>query len=407
MPDASLLKERPKSADKEYAGKDSTSGTVGMTPLIDTLRARLADRKDSEHGQALVRIVIVSIVLIYSFTSYFAARVDEPGLQAARLVAILSISVSLAIFAAIVISPTAYVPRRLIGMLHDVSAISLAIYFGEEAGAAVAVVYLWITIGNGFRFGIAYLYACAISCIAGFLLVYFSSDFWRTQTSLSINIVLVMLVVPPYVGSLLRSLHAAKDRLQEQASFDSLTGLLRRSEMETALESLFSGRRTNHVVLFCDLDHFKEVNDVAGHAAGDKLLADVGEIINGSVRRDDLCGRMGGDEFCVLLRGCSLEKGREIAEEIRSRITSYRLAWGTDYFSVGVSIGVAPTEAVNDADSLIRLADAACYAAKNAGKNKVHVVDPRVSTLDTQKIRCLYDEKGKPVPHGKRKPGTI
>ena len=216
-----------------------------------------------------------------------------------------------------------------------------------------------------------------------------------------------MLVVPPYVGSLLRSLHAARDRLQEQASFDSLTGLLRRSEMERALESLFVGNHYGHVVLFCDLDHFKEVNDVAGHAAGDKLLADVGEIIQAAVRRDDLCGRMGGDEFCVLLRGCSIEKGREIAEEIRSRITSYRLAWGTDYFWVGVSIGVAPTDAVNDADSLVRLADAACYAAKNAGKNKVHVVDPRVSTIDTQKIRSLYDDRGQPVQQGRRNPGTV
>ena len=377
-----------------------------MMPLIDTMRARLADRKDSEHGQALVRIAIVSIVLVYFFSPFFAARADATDLQSARWLAAASILVSLAIFAAIVAAPAASVPRRLIGMLHDVAAISLSIYFGEGAGAAVAVVYLWITIGNGFRFGIAYLYACAALSISGFLTVYFTNEYWRTQSSLSINILLAMLIVPPYVGSLLKSLHAAKDKLQEQASFDSLTGLLRRAEMESALESLFASNRSGHVVLFCDLDHFKEVNDVAGHAAGDKLLADVGEIVKGSIRRDDLCGRMGGDEFCVLLRNCSLEKGREIAEEVRSRVTSYRLAWGTDYFWVGVSIGVAPTDAVNDADSLIRLADAACYAAKNAGKNKVHVVDPRVSTLDTQKIRCLYDERGRPVQQGKRNPGA-
>ncbi len=376
-------------------------------PFIDRIRARLAERTDSEHGQALVRIAIVSIVFVYFFSPLFAARADETSLQSARLLAVLSLSVSLAIFAAIVFAPAASVPRRLIGMLHDVTAISLAIYFGKGAGAAVAVVYLWITIGNGFRYGVAYLYACAVLSISGFLLVYFSSEYWRSQPSLSINILLAMLVVPPYVGSLLKSLHVAKDKLQEQASFDSLTGLLRRSQMETALESVFAADREGHVVLFCDLDHFKEVNDVAGHAAGDKLLTDVGEIIKGSVRRDDLCGRMGGDEFCVLLRGCSLEKGREIAEDIRSRITSYRLAWGTDYFWVGVSIGVAPTDAVNDADSLVRLADAACYAAKNAGKNKVHVVDPRVSTLDTQKIRCLYDEQGRPLQPGRRSPGAV
>ncbi len=362
-------------------------------PLIETMRARLADRTDSEHGQAIVRIVFVSIVFVYFFSPVFAARADASSVQSARILGLTSISVSIAIFAAIVLWPMASVPRRLVGMIHDVAAISLAMYFGNSVGAAVAVVYLWITIGNGFRYGVAYLYGCAALCISGFLIVYFSSEYWRSQPELSLNILLAMLVVSPFVGSLLRSLHAAKDRLQEQASFDSLTGLLRRSEMETALASIFAGAHEGHVVLFCDLDRFKEVNDVAGHAAGDKLLTDIGQIIKGSVRRDDLCGRIGGDEFCVFLHDCSLEKGREIAEKIRSRVTSYRLAWGTEYYCVGVSIGVAPTDAVKDAESILRLADAACYAAKNAGRNRVHIVDPRWSTLETQKIRVLFDER--------------
>ncbi len=281
--------------------------------------------------------------------------------------------------------------RRFVGMVHDVTAISLSMYLGEGAGAAVGVIYLWITVGNGFRYGVRYLYACATLCIAGFGIVYLSSDYWQQQGLLSLNILLAMLVVPPYVGSLLRSLHSAKDALQQQASTDALTGLLSRMEMENAIEALFDGDASGHILLYSDLDRFKEVNDVAGHAAGDKLLADVGEIIRKSVRRDDLCGRMGGDEFCVLLRDCGLERGRELAEEIRSKTTGYRLAWGTEYFSVGMSIGVAPSDAVNDAASLFRLADAACYAAKNSGRNRVHVVDPRTDLLDTQKIRLLFE----------------
>ena len=211
-----------------------------------------------------------------------------------------------------------------------------------------------------------------------------------------------MLIVPPYVGSLLRSLHAAKDALQHQASTDTLTGLLSRMEMESAVESLFVGNASGHVLLYCDLDRFKEVNDVAGHAAGDKLLADIGKTIRNSVRKNDLCGRMGGDEFCVLLQDCALERGRELAEEIRSKTTGYRLAWGNEVFSVGVSVGVAPSDAVSDAESLFRLADAACYAAKNAGRNRVHVVDPRTDMLDTQKIRQLFEE-----PRKERDPRAI
>lgn len=359
---------------------------------LTSLRQRLADRTDSEHSQSIVRLVIVLIVLAYFFSDFFSAKIDDINrLQMARSIVLLSFTASIAIFACILWRPAKSVVRRLAGMIHDVAAISGAMYLGEAAGAAISVVYLWITLGNGFRYGVGYLYGCAALSIAGFLVVYFSSEYWQEQVTLSANIVLIMLVVPPYVGSLLRSLHAAKDQLQHRASFDALTGLLSRAEIEAAVESLFLGDHSGHVLLFCDLDRFKEVNDLAGHAAGDKLLADVAQIICHSVRKSDLSGRIGGDEFCVLLPNCSLEKGREIAEEIRSNTTGYRLAWGTQYFSVGVSIGVAPTGAVSDPDSLFRLADAACYAAKNAGRNRVHVVDPRTDHLDTQKIRQLVD----------------
>ena len=371
---------------------------MSVSDVLSSLQQRLRGRTDSEHGQALVRLAIVSMVCIYFFSDFFASRADEGGLHSARTLALISITVSLAIFGFIVLRPAASVIRRLIGMLHDVTAISASAYFGEGAGAAIAVIYLWITVGNGFRYGVGYLYGCATLSIAGFTLVYLSSEYWQGQDLLSLNILLAMLVVPPYVGSLLKSLHTAKDALQHQASVDSLTGLLSRSEMEAAIKALFHGDAAGDVLLYCDLDRFKEVNDVAGHAAGDKLLADIGEIIRKAVRRHDLSGRMGGDEFCILLQDCPLEKSREIAEEIRSKVTGYRLAWGTEYFSVGVSIGVAPSDAVNDAESLFRLADAACYAAKNAGRNRVHVVDPRTDHLDTQRIRQLFDPP--PNEHG-------
>ncbi len=361
----------------------------GIWPFV---KQRLAARKDSEHGQALVRVALVSIVFVYFFTDYFASRVDAEALASARWLVSISITLSLLIFAAIVWKPAKSVTRRLIGMLHDVAGISLSMYFGEGAGAAVSVIYLWITVGNGFRYGVHYLYGCAFLSLSGFGLVYVVSEFWQQQPLLSLNILLVMLVVPPYVASLLRSLHAARDALQHQASTDKLTGLLSRREMEDAVEGLFHGDANGHVLLYCDLDRFKEVNDIAGHAAGDKLLADLAEIIKKSVRSDDLSGRMGGDEFCVLLRNCRPERGRKIAEKIRSKVTGYRLAWGTEYFSVGMSIGVAPSDAVNDAESLFRLADAACYAAKNAGRNRVHIVDPGLDLVDTQEIRRLFGD---------------
>ena len=376
---------------------------MAASRVLKFVKKRLAARTDSEHGQALVRVALVSIVAVYFFTAFFESRVGEAALQSARLLTFVALAFSVAIFAAIVWRPAKSITRRFLGMIHDVTAISLSMYFGEGVGAAVGVIYLWITVGNGFRYGVRYLYACAILSLIGFGVVYLSSSYWQQQALLSLNIVLAMLVVPPYVGSLLRSLHVAKDALQLQASTDTLTGLLSRMEMENAIELLFDGDAGGHILLFCDLDRFKEVNDVAGHAAGDKLLMDLGEIIRKSVRSDDLCSRMGGDEFCILLRDCALERGREVAEKIRSKTTGYRLAWGTDYFSVGVSIGVAPSDAVNDAESMFRLADAACYAAKNAGRNRVHVVDPRTDLLDTQKIRRIYEDSAKSRRSGRYK----
>lgn len=366
---------------------------VSQLGVFTAVKTRLAERSDSEHGQAIVRLVIVAIILAYFCSDFFLDYVgDGARARQARWLATLSFVASMAIFARIVMRPSASVIRRLVGMFHDVVAISASIYLGEAAGAAVAVAYLWITIGNGFRFGIRYLYGCAAFSSAGFLAVYATSGYWQSNTTLTVNILLTLAVVPAYVGSLLKSLHEAKDQLQHQASTDSLTGLLSRAEIESSAESLLSGDSSNHVLLFCDLDRFKEVNDIAGHAAGDKLLTDIATIIRSCIRNDDLAGRIGGDEFCVLLRRCPLEAGRKVAETIRSRTAGYRLAWGTEYFSVGVSIGVAPSDAVGDAESLFRLADAACYAAKNAGRNKVHIVDPQMDHIDTQVIRKLFDD---------------
>jgi predicted signal transduction protein with EAL and GGDEF domain len=108
------------------------------------------------------------------------------------------------------------------------------------------------------------------------------------------------------------------------------------------------------------------------------------------VRGSDLCGRPGGDEFCVLLMNCDLKRARHIAEQICAKVADYRLAWGQQFFSVGISIGVAPTSAVTDAESLLRLADAACYAAKNAGRNRIHVVDPPSDAAETAQVRRLH-----------------
>lgn len=370
--------------------------TLVFLERFQALRVRLAQREDSEHIQALVRIglAVATTALLFGMDVTSVAKPDYLALGRAAIVA--SLLVSLAIFAAIVITPAVSLRRRWFAMIHDAVLLSAALFLGEAALASYAAIYLVMAVANGFRYGTPYLYASTAMALGGFTLVFALSDYWRTQTTLSTNIFVMLAAVPLYVGQLLNSLHHAKDQLREQASMDPLTGLLNRAELERRIEAILAQQPRGHAFLFCDLDHFKTVNDAAGHAAGDKLLADIAGIIRRAVRTTDLCGRPGGDEFCVLLMNCNLDRARSVAEQIRGDVSSYRLAWGQRYFSVGISIGVAPASSVSDMASLFRLADAACYAAKNAGRNQIHVVDPRIDGADTANVRRLFLEDTEP-----------
>ena len=332
--------------------------------------------------------------MVYFHSDYFAENASNAEYAyLARWAVSIAFAITIALLVALLIWPGKSVVRRTIGLFHDVTAISTAMFLGEAGAAAVAAIYLWVTLGNGFRYGTAYLYGCALLSIAGFGTVYLFSDYWHEQNVLSINILSLLAVIPPYVGGLLNSLHKARAQLKRQASVDGLTGLTNRAEFEQAIAGILDRKLVGHFLLFCDLDHFKAVNDDAGHAAGDKVLTDIGRVIQECVRGDDITARLGGDEFGVFLKNCPQNRARVIAESIRNAVSGYRLAWGTEYYRVGISVGAAPSAAVKDMQSLFRLADAACYAAKNAGRNQVHVVDPQADVADTQAIRKLFVEE--------------
>jgi Amt family ammonium transporter len=124
-----------------------------------------------------------------------------------------------------------------------------------------------------------------------------------------------------------------------------------------------------------DLDQFKVVNDTSGHAAGDQLLRRVSQILVDSVRADDTVCRLGGDEFGIILWQCPTEVAERIAESIRVSIEGFRFQWDAETYRIGVSIGGLPIDPdIGDAGELQQLADAACYAAKEAGRNRVHMV---------------------------------
>jgi Amt family ammonium transporter len=182
---------------------------------------------------------------------------------------------------------------------------------------------------------------------------------------------------------------AMERQLTYQAKHDALTGLINRREFEEQLARLIDqldDGPAQHLLCYIDLDQFKLVNDVCGHAAGDALLRQVAALLKRGLRGSDTLARLGGDEFGVILSNCHVERGVEIAEAMRERVHNFRFAWGDKLFAIGASVGLVPLSRAlgNLADALGR-ADAACYAAKDTGRNRVHVYDPDDRELSLRK----------------------
>lgn len=170
---------------------------------------------------------------------------------------------------------------------------------------------------------------------------------------------------------------AMTDQLEYQARFDELTGLVNRRAFSERLEEVDTEPSDNSqtFLMFMDLDQFKVVNDTCGHAAGDELLRVVARLIERCVREHDTVARLGGDEFALIIVGCTQEVALQRAENVRQIIQDLEFMWEDEVFRIGASIGVVPVaQSVRDLNELQQLADAACYAAKEAGRNRVHLV---------------------------------
>lgn len=165
-----------------------------------------------------------------------------------------------------------------------------------------------------------------------------------------------------------------------QATHDTLTGLVNRLEFERLLGNAIDNAQqtgAEHALFYLDLDRFKLVNDAAGHMAGDELLRMVAELLHGHLQPGDTAARLGGDEFGLLLDDCPIMPAIERARRLVEGVSGLRFQWCDTSFECGVSIGiVALTRATENTVQLLRHGDVACYAAKEAGSNRIHVFDP-------------------------------
>ncbi|MGD9832087.1 MAG: diguanylate cyclase [Piscinibacter sp.] len=168
---------------------------------------------------------------------------------------------------------------------------------------------------------------------------------------------------------------ASREQLEWSATHDALTGLANRKLFAQRLARVVEAlpRSLPAELVMIDLDHFKPINDRAGHAAGDAMLKAVAAAITSRVRATDLVVRLGGDEFALLLERCPHDNALHIAENVRLAIVAIELAWEGQTLRVGASLGVASlTPELARVDDWLAAADAACYAAKAAGRGAVH-----------------------------------
>lgn len=202
-----------------------------------------------------------------------------------------------------------------------------------------------------------------------------------------------------------RAHREAQETIQHLAYHDSLTGLINRAEFERQLEAALceaSQHQHSHGLLYLDLDQFKLINDTCGHVAGDELLRQLTVVLSSHVRETDILARLGGDEFGILLHHCSEQPAHKIANHLLQAINDFRFVWEEKSFAIGGSIGLVMIDgSSSDIGDLLRRADLACYAAKDLGRNRVHVYSQDDADLNRRhgemewvaRIRRALDEQ--------------
>jgi diguanylate cyclase (GGDEF)-like protein/PAS domain S-box-containing protein len=181
------------------------------------------------------------------------------------------------------------------------------------------------------------------------------------------------------------------EELSYQATHDALTGLVNRRDFERRLQRIIDtarSHRSDNALCYLDLDQFKVINDTCGHQAGDELLRQLAVILGDQIRKRDTLARLGGDEFGVLMEHCSLGQAERVANAVRLAIEDFRFMWEDKSFSLGVSIGLVPIDGTSDSTArVLSMADAACYAAKDRGRNRIHVY-----RHDDEELHLRYGE---------------
>jgi diguanylate cyclase (GGDEF)-like protein len=338
---------------------------------------------DRDLSQAMVRLSILGLCWAYLYGGYFLS--DWHTRPNANLVLMLGIGYllySLLIWQWVIRYPGPNPYRRGLNILTDIAVVTLAMYLLGDMGVVFFPLLLSITMDNGLRYGIRYLFFAQITGVTAFILVALFSEYWRVNPEFAVGLLIGLMALPLLYAIQTRRLFQLNERLQSELAFaryaaqhDGLTGLPNRAQFTERLElEVKRSRRTGEsfALMYIDLDGFKQVNDTLGHQFGDDLLAAFSARLGEIVRETDLAARVGGDEFAIVLPTIDTRAGLEqFSQRLKLAIREPYAVQGRDT-CVNASIGVAlfPDDAHN-LDDLIRVVDLRMYEDKSKRLHKV------------------------------------
>ncbi len=354
---------------------------------------RLKNRPDSEHQQALLRVIITCLALGYAVAIYAGVR-EISILHGVWFISGFFI-IACAILMMIFIHPGASPVRRSIGMIFDFTGVAVVLHLLGQTGLVFIFIYLWIILGNGLRYGKRSLFESMLLGVVSYLLMVANTPYWRNDLYLALGYLFCMIVLPLYFYSMLKKLNASNaelaklaDKLHIIAMHDSLTGLPNRAFFQESLEHALSMAQRRHerlAVLFIDLDGFKKINDTHGHLSGDVVLKTIASRLLALVRKSDLVARFAGDEFMVLLNNANQKKVNIVAHKLISEISaSIVIADRTLAVTASIGIAVYPESGTTAADIMAK-ADMAMYHCKQQGKNRM-MVDGAAESVSAEAV---------------------
>ncbi|MEW8683767.1 MAG: GGDEF domain-containing protein [Candidatus Thiodiazotropha endolucinida] len=277
--------------------------------------------------------------------------------------------------------------RQRLTMWIDIIMASFAVLADTTISSPGFLVYLMVILGNGMRYGLRLFGEAVIGSLGAVILIVSLRlfDYVDLFSVSAIFFLVFFAIIVIYSYTLTAKIELGRAKLAHERNIDALTGLLNRRALVERSSSLFQSQENGNsvVVLFADLDGFKNVNDTHGHHEGDRVLAGVADSIANTVRDEDLVARYGGDEFLLLLPYATKQCGETVAQRVRQAIDDYAKENGID-FSISIGMGRYPDHG-HDLDSVIRSVDQAMYRSKlkHGGGGILHVDGGELDTAES------------------------